>query len=149
MTNCLGWMEERLADSVSKFEMSTSFSVASSSSTKRNWSISSSKDSREDAISSFAATVASRGTCYNGIISRGGIWWMGSLRRGRSSRAKKSGLDTSLRFIRGSLALMAWPISWKVFEIGSKSKIKWTAKIVDPRSWKSLIGASSLRPLRW
>ena len=119
MTNYSGWMEERLADSVSESEISTGFSNAPSSSMKRNWFISSSRDSREDAISSSAMTVASRGTCCNGITSGGGIWWMGSLTGGRSSQAKKSGLDTSIWFIRGSPALMAWPISWKVFEIGS------------------------------
>ena len=53
---------------------------------------------------------------------------MGSLTRGRSSQAKKFGLDTSIRFIRGSPTLMAWPISWKTLEMGSKSKIKWTAR---------------------
>ena len=36
---------------------------------------------------------------------------MGSLTGGRLSRAKKSDLDTSIQFIRGSPALMAWPIS--------------------------------------
>ena len=128
MTNCFGWMEESLTDSVSESEISTSFLDAPSSSMKQNRSISSSRDSREDAISSYAAIIASRGTCCNGITNGGGIWWMGNLTGGRLSRAKKSGLDTSIRFIQGSLALMAWPISWKVFEIGSKSKIKWTAR---------------------
>ena len=117
MTNYSGWMEERLVDSVSESEISTGFSNAPSSSMKRNWFISSSRDSREDAISSSAMTIAARGTCCNGITSGGGIWWMGSLTGGRSSQAKKSGLDTSIRFIRGSPALMAWPISWNRFEI--------------------------------
>ena len=124
--NCLGWTDDRLTDSVSEFEMSTGFSDGPTSSSKRNWSISSSKDSREDAISSSAATDASRGTCCRGIISGGGIYWMCSLTGGRPSRAMKSGLDTSIQFIWGSPALMAWPISWKTLEIGSKSKIKWT-----------------------
>ena len=127
ITNCFGWTEERLADLVSESEISTGFSDGPSSSMKRNWFISSSKDSREDAISSSAAIVASRGTCCNGITSGGEIWWIGSLTGGRLSQAKKFGLDTSIRFIRGSPALMAWPISWKTFEIGSKYKIKWMA----------------------
>ena len=130
--NYLGWTEDWLTDSVSEFEISIGFLDDPTSSTKRNWSISSSKDSREDAISSFAATGASRGTCCKGIISGGGICWTGSLTKGRSSRAKKSDLDTLIRFIRGSPALMVWPISWKTLEMGSKSKIKWTA-----RNWRS------------
>ena len=109
MTNCFGWMEESLADSVSEFEISIGFSDAPLSSTKRNRSISSSRDRREDAISSSAAIVASRGICCNGIMSGRGIWWMGSLTRGRSPQAKKSGLDTLIWFIWGSPALMAWP----------------------------------------
>ena len=109
MTNCFGWMEENLADSVSESEIFTGSLNDPSSSTKRNWSISSSRDSREDAISSSAAIVASRGICCNGITSGRGIWWMGSMTRGRSPQAKKSGLDTLIRFIRGSPALMAWP----------------------------------------
>ena len=84
MPNCFGWMEERLEDSVSELEIST----GPSSSTKRNWSISSFRNSRGDAISFFAAIVASRETCCNGITSEGGIWWMGSLIGGRLSRAK-------------------------------------------------------------
>ena len=66
-------MEESLADSVSESEISIGFSDAPLSSTKRNRSISSFKDSREDAISSSTAIVASKGTCYNGITSGGGI----------------------------------------------------------------------------
>ena len=50
-------MEESLADSVLESEISNGFSNAPSSSTKWNRSISSSKDSRKDAISSSAATV--------------------------------------------------------------------------------------------
>ena len=125
--NCLGWTEDRLIDSVSESKISIGFLDGHTSSTKRNWSISSSKDSQKDAISSSAATDASRGTCCKGIISGGGICWIGSLTGGRSSQAKKSGLDTSMRFIRESPALMAWPISWKVLKMGTESKIKWTA----------------------
>ena len=132
--NYLGWTEDMLTDLVSESDMSTSFSDGFTSSTKWNWSISSSKDSREDAISSSAATGASRGTCYKGIMSWGGICWTGSLMGGRFSRAKKSGLDTSIRCILGSPTLMAWPISWMTFEMGSKSKIRWTA-----RSWRSAL----------
>ena len=61
--NCLGWTEDILMDSVSKSNMSTGFSDGPTSSTKQNWSIPSSKDSREDAISFSAATGALRGTC--------------------------------------------------------------------------------------
>ena len=127
--NCLGWIEDILTESVLESDMSTGFSDGP---TKRNWSISSSKDSWEDVISSFAATSASRGTYCKGITSWGGICWTGSLTGGRFSRAKKSGLDTSIRCILGSPALMACPISWNTLEMGSKSKIKWTA-----RSWQS------------
>ena len=107
--------------------MSTGFSDGPASSTKRNWSISSYKDSREEAISSSASTDASKGTCCRGTMSWGGICWTGSLIGGRSSWAKNFGLDTSTRFILGSPALIAWPISWKTLEMGSKSKIRWTA----------------------
>ena len=124
MINCWGWIEDRLIDSVSESEISTGFLDGPTSSPKRNWSISSSKDSREDAISSFAITSASKGTYCKGIMSRGGICWTGSLTGGRSSQAKKSSLDTLIWFIRGSPALMVWPISWKTLEMGSKSKIK-------------------------
>ena len=109
--NYLGWMDDRLTDLVSESKMSTGFSDGPTSFSKRNWSIFSSKDSQEDTISFSATTDASRGTCCRGIISGGGICWMGSLTGGRLSRAKKSDLDTSIQFIRGSPALMAWPIS--------------------------------------
>ena len=125
--NCLGWIEDILTESVLESDMSTGFSNSPTSSTKRNWFISSSKDSWEDVISSSAATSASRGTCCKGITSWGGICWTGSLTGGRFLQAKKSGLDTSIRCILGSPALMAWPISWNTLEMGSKSKIRWTA----------------------
>ena len=70
--NCLGWTEDMLTNSVSKSEMSIGFSDGPTSSTKWNWSISSSKDSRQDAIFSSAATGASKGTCCKGIMSGGG-----------------------------------------------------------------------------
>ena len=73
ITNCFGWTEDRLIDSVSESEISTDFSDGPTSSTKWNWSISSFKDSREDAISSSAATGASRGTCCKGIMSEEGF----------------------------------------------------------------------------
>ena len=130
--NYLGWTKDILIELVLKSDMSTGFSDGPTSSTNRNWFISSSKDSREEVISSSAATSASRGTCCKGITSWGGICWTGSLIGGRSLLAKKVGLDTSIRCILGSPALMAWPISWKTLEMGSKSKIRWTA-----RSWWS------------
>ena len=99
ITNCFRWTNERLADSVPESKVSTGFSDSPSSSTKRNWSISFFRDSREDAISSSAAIGSSRGTCCKGIMSRGGICWTGSLTGGRSSQAKKSSLDMSIRFI--------------------------------------------------
>ena len=71
--NYLGWTEDILTKSVSESDMSTGFSDGPTSFTKRNWSISFSKDSWEDAISSSAATGASRGTCCKGITSWGGI----------------------------------------------------------------------------
>ena len=124
--NCLGWTKDILTEPVLESDMPTGFSDGPISSTKWNWFISFSKDSREEAISSFATIGASRGTCCKGITSWGGICWTGSLTGGRSSRAKKVGLDTSIRCILWSPALMA-PISWKTLEMGSKSKIRWTA----------------------
>ena len=149
MINYWGWMEDRLIDSVSESKISIGFSDGPTSSTKRNWSISSSKDSREDAISSSATTGASRGTCCKGIMSGGGICWMGSLMGGRSSWAKKSGLDTSIHCIRGSPALMAWPISWKTLEMVQNPKSGGRLAIGGLRSRKFLIGVSNLGPLSW
>ena len=56
-----------------------------------------------------------------------GTCWSGSTTGGRSSWARKFGRDTSIWASRWSLTFMAWPISWYISEIGSKSKIKWTA----------------------
>ena len=128
------WAEESLSDSVLESESSTGFSSAISSSLKRNWSISSSNDKRKEPISFSTTAVASGGTCCSGIASGWGIWWTGSMVGGRSSRAKKSDFHRSIRFIRGSPTLMAWPTSWKIFEMGSNSRIKWTA-----RNYRSLL----------
>ena len=46
---------------------------------------------------------------------------------GRSSQARKSGFNMSILANRGSPALMACSISWNIFDIGSNSKIRWTA----------------------
>ena len=51
----------------------------------------------------------------------------GSLTGGRSLWAKKPGRETSIRWILGSPALIAWPASWNAFEKGLKSNTKWMA----------------------
>ena len=147
--NYLGWIEDRFTDSVSESEISTGFSDGPTSSTKRNWSISSSKDSWEDAIFSAVATGALRGTCCKGIISRGGICWTGSLTGGRSSRAKKFGLDMSMRFTKD---LLPW---WRGLSL--ERLLKWVQNqkssgrhaIGDPRSWKFLIEVCNSGLLCW
>ena len=65
-----------------------------------NWSISASRDRREEAVSSFGAAT-----------SQGGQW-RGNSTSGRSSQARKSGMETSIRASQGSPALIAWPTSW-------------------------------------
>ena len=126
MTNYFGWMEESLVDSVLESKISIGFSVPRLPRSEIN--LFPPLGIAENVIFSSAAIVASKGTCCNGITSGWGIWWIGSLTGGRSSQAKKFGLDTSIRFIRGSPTLIAWPISWKTFKIGSKYKIKWLAR---------------------
>ena len=65
-----GRATENLSDSVSESESCTGLSCASSFSSKWNLSISSSRDKREDAISSFT-TAAWGGTCWSGIVNSG------------------------------------------------------------------------------
>ena len=60
-------------------------------------------------------------------MNSGGFRQIGSMTGGRSSQARKFGLDTSILSNRGSPALMACPISWNIFDIGSNSRIRWTA----------------------
>ena len=149
MINCLGWTKDISTESISESNMSTGFSNGPTSFTKRNWSISSSKDSREEAIS-FSATIdATRGTCCKGTTSWGGICWTGSLTRGRSSWAKKVGLGTSMRFILGSLALIAWPISWKLSKWARNPKSGGQLVVDGPRSRKFPTIVDNLIPLCW
>ena len=105
---------ESQSNLVSKSKSCTGLFETPSSSSKWNLSISSSRDKQEDAISSSAAT-AWNGTCCNGTTSSGGFCWISSTTRGRSSRARKSGLDISILASRGSPALMACPTSWNIF----------------------------------
>ena len=54
--------------------------------------------------------------------------WRGNSTRGRSFRAKKPGTKMSIRASMGLPALIAWPASWNMFDRGSKSSIKCTAR---------------------
>ena len=110
------WAMEDLSNSPSEFESSTGLSCVSPSSLRRNWSISTSKDKREEVVSSLGA-APSRGER-----------WEGSSTGGRSSRAKKPGTKTSIQASLGSLTFIAWPTSWNRFDKGSKPSIKWTAR---------------------
>ena len=105
-----GWAVENLSISVSEFESYTGLSSTPSSSSKQNFSISSSRDKREDAISS--STIAAwGGTCWSGIANGGVFCRIGNMTGGRLSRARKSSFDTLILANRGSPTLMACPIS--------------------------------------
>ena len=93
------WAPENLSVSSLASDMGIICSPWSSSSLRRNWSISSSRDRPEEAVSSLGATAAGRmGT--RGIPA-------GTI----SSRARNSGIETSILWILGSPALIAWPTS--------------------------------------
>ena len=108
------WAVESLSNSSSESESFIGLSSAPSSS-KWNWSISASREMREEAVSSFRVA--------NSLGGR----WGGSLTGGRSFWAKKPGHKTSIWRILGLLALIAWPASWNAFDKGSKSNTRWTA----------------------
>ena len=122
-----GWVAENQSDPVLESESCTGLLGIPSSSSKQNLSISSSRDKRDDAIS-FSTTIAWGESCWNGIANSGGFCQIGSITGGRSSRARKSSFDTSILANRGSPALMAYPISWNIFNIGSNSRIRWTTR---------------------
>ena len=122
-----GRAAESLSHSVSESKSCTGLSRTPSSSLKWNLSIFSSRDKQEDAISSSAATTWS-GTYCNGTTSSGGFCQISSTTRGRSSRVRKSGLNTSILANRGSPILIVCSTFWNIFEIGSNSKIRWTAR---------------------
>ena len=89
-TTSLGeWAAESLSNSASESENSTGLSSAPSSSSSWNWSISASRERHEEVVSSLR-TATSHGEC-----------WKGSSTGGRSSRAKKPGRETSIRWILG------------------------------------------------
>ena len=125
--NFRGRAAESLSDLVSESKSCTGLFRTLSSLSKWNLSISLSSDEREDAISSSVA-VAWSGTYCNGTASSRGFCRIGSTTGGRSSRARKSGLDTSILASRGSPALMVCLTSWNIFEIGSNTRIRWTAR---------------------
>ena len=60
-----------------------------------------------------------------------------------SSRARNPGTKMSILQSLGSLAFIAWPISWKLSEIYSKSKMRWTAL----NCLSSLTNTSNLRTM--
>ena len=124
-TNFKEQVIKSLLDSISESVSYTGLSDTPSSLSKRNFSISSSRDKRKDAISSSAA-AAWGGTCCSGTTNKGGFCQIGSTTGGRLSRARKSGFDTSILASWGLPVLMACPTSWNIFEIDSNSKIRWT-----------------------
>ena len=93
------WAAEDLLSSPSEFETSTGLPSASSSFSKRNWSISASKEKLEEVVSSLE------------IATSKGEHWKGSSTGGRSLWAKEPGTETSMRANLGSPAFIAWPAS--------------------------------------
>ena len=93
------WVAEDLSSSPSESKTSTSLLGASSSSSKRNWSISALREKREEVVSSLRTTTFK------------GERWKGSSIGGRSFWAKKPGTKTSMPANLGSLTLNAWPVS--------------------------------------
>ena len=87
---------------------------SSFSSSSWNWSISSSIDKRKEAVSSLGAATSGRAR------------WEGSSTSTTSSQARNLSTKTSILRSRGSPALIAWPISWKLSDSGSKSRMRWT-----------------------
>ena len=88
---------------------------SSLSSSSRNWSILASSDKREEVVFSFGAATSQ------------GEWWKGSSTSTTSSRARNLGIEMSILRRQGSPALIAWPTSWKLFDNGLKSRMRWTA----------------------
>ena len=88
---------------------------SSLSSSSWNWFISSLSDRREEAVSSPR------------VVTSGRASWGGSSTGPTSSQARNPSTETSILRSRGSPALIAWPISWKLFDSGSKSRMRWTA----------------------
>ena len=101
------WAAENLSSSTLKFKSSTGLSSTLSSFSKRNWSISASRERREEAVSSL------------GIATSRGEHWRGNSTDRRSLRAKNPSTETSIRANLGSLTLIAWPASWYIFYRGS------------------------------
>ena len=82
-------------------------------------SISSSNERRDEAISSSGSAAASRRFC--GSDCAAGVRFCGISKtiKGRSLLAKKPGLETLIRASLELPALIAWPTSWKMRDIGS------------------------------
>ena len=116
ITRIGAWTPKCLSGSSLASKMWTTWALWVSYSSKWNLSISFLSDKREEAIFSLGAVVAS-----------GRTRWSGSTIDGKSFWARKFGIDTLIRASHGSPTLMAWPISWYISQISSKSKIKWTA----------------------
>lgn len=104
------------------YKISTRSACTSFSSSSLNWSISSSTERLEEAISSLEAIAL--GTARVGGNSVGTT----------SFQARNSGTETSILQSLRSPTLITWPISWKLSEIDSKSKIRWTSLSYYPYS---------------
>ena len=114
---------------------------SSLSSSSWNWSISSSSDRREEAVSSLRAIVLGR------------VRWEGSLTGTTSSRARNPGTEMSILWSRGSPALIMLPTSWKLSYNGSKSSMRWTAlsylsSLTNTSDLRTLLRFATLTKLR-
>ena len=133
---------EILSNSSSGSDMWMARSPYSSISSSRwNWSISSSSDRHEEAVSSLEAAASGR--------ARTG----GSSAGTTSFRARNPSTDMSILRSLGSPAMIAWPTSWKLSKIGSKSKIRWIAlsylsSLTNTSDLRTLLRSVTLTKLR-
>ena len=88
-------------------------------SSKQNSSISSSNERQDEVISSLGNASTSTRFCGGGYVASGRICGIGKATEGRSLRAKNPSLEASIRANLELLALIAWPMSWKVRDRGS------------------------------
>ena len=97
-----------------------------SSSSNLKLSISCSRE-EEEAVP-FPIIASPSGTCCNGWAAKGIPYEIGWSTGERSYEARKPSQETSIRVKRWSSAQIELPTSRNDLEIGSKSKIKWTAR---------------------
>ena len=93
--------------------------------------MSASREKHEEAVS-YLGEATSLGECGRGSSTGGRSLW-----------AKKPSRETSIRWILGFPAFIAWLASWNAFDKGSKSNTKWIARSY-PSSLTKILDQSTL-----